>query len=111
MADRARREALYRPELGPYVDLLDLPDPGTDVVAAWLQQVDPGASIIVAGAGGPAGQTPGGPGGIVQSLFDALGTTVTLQAFPATEATAAGIRAIAHLPELMTAALTGIGAA
>ena len=110
MADRDRREALYRPELGPYVDLLDLPDAGTDVVAAWLQQVDPGASIIVGGAGGPAEQTPGGPGAIVQSLFDALGTTVTLQAFPATEATAAGIRAIAHVPELITGEIAGLDA-
>ena len=74
MADRDRREALYRPELGPYVDLLDLPDAGTDEIAAWLQQVDPGASIIVGSAGGST-DSPARPGDIVQSVLDALGTS------------------------------------
>jgi hypothetical protein len=73
MADRARREAVYRPELGPYVDLLDLPDAGTDAVAAWLQQVDPGASIIVSSAGGSTGQPSAVPGDMVQSVLDKLG--------------------------------------
>ena len=47
---------------------------------------------------------------MVQSVLDELGTTVTLQAWPATEATAAGIRALAHVPELITGEISSLDA-
>ena len=91
MADQARREELYRSELAPYVDLLDLPEAGTDAVVAWLQQVDPGASMVIGGSRAPAPQPAGDAERMAESVLGELGTANTLHAWPATSATAAGL--------------------
>ena len=108
MADRERREELYRPALAPYIDLLDLPEAGTDALAAWLQQIDPGASVVVGGSFAPASPRSADASGIVRSTLWQLGTINTLQAWPAGDSAAAGIRALAHVPDLMTGEISSL---
>jgi hypothetical protein len=103
MADRTRREEVYRPQLAPYVDLLDVPEGGTDALSTWLQLVDPGASVIV---GDSRGSSRPEPNQSVEAMIDSalsdLGSDVTMHAWPATGVTAGGLRALAHVPELLT---------
>ena len=87
MADRDRREALYRPELGAVCG----------PAGSSGRRHGCGSGVAPAGRsrrvdhrqrrGRIDGQRPAarGPGTIVQSVLDALGTTVTLQAWPATD--------------------------
>ena len=112
MADRDRREALYRPELGPVCRPAG--SPGRRHAMRWRRgssrSIPARRLSSAARAERRDRRRAGDPGDIVQSVLDELGTTVTLQAWPATDATAAGIRALAHVPELITGEISSLDA-
>jgi Outer membrane lipoprotein-sorting protein len=103
MIDRARREELYRAELAPYVDLLALPDGDTESVAAWLHEVDPGASIALTGV---RDSTQPAERAITDGALGDMGTDVTTHAWPATDGTPAALRALALVPDLLADEIT-----
>ena len=51
MIDVADREAVYTPDLAPYVDLLVLPEDAIDGGRPWLSRTDPAAGLIVSAGG------------------------------------------------------------
>ena len=109
MADRTRREEIYRPALAPYVDLLDLAGGDTSGVAAWLEQTDPGVAFV-AGPSVESARLPQGPSAdaMVERVLGELGSDVTMHAWPATDETAAGLRALAHVAELLTGEISSL---
>jgi len=100
MNDRGRREEIYRAELAPYVDML-VADAGADgAIRAWLHQVDPSASIVLAGsAPGDRSKDPGRR--IVDAVLDELGTDVMLHAWVASEVAPAALRALLPVSDLL----------
>jgi hypothetical protein len=109
MADRARREEIYRIQLAPYIDLLDLADGDTGGVSAWLEQIDPGVSIVA----GPSREstTPQRAeraDSTIERVLGELGSDVTMHAWPATDETAAALRALAHVGDLLTGEISSL---
>jgi hypothetical protein len=110
MADQTRREELYRPQLAPYVDLLDLPDGGSDKTIAWLQEVDPGAAVVVgpSSRGAARAQPADDVEAMIDSVLGELGSDVTMHAWQATDVTAAGLRALGHVSNLLTGEISSL---
>jgi len=98
MADRVRREEIYRAELAPYVDLLAVPDAGDKTISSWLHGVDPIASIVVADAAA-GGADPARR--VVDGMLRDLGTDVTMHAFPAADVTPEALRALGAMADLL----------
>ena len=105
MADRARREEIYRPALAPYVDLLDLAGGETGGVAAWLEQTDPGVAFVTGPSVGPVRRSTER---MIERVLGELGSDVTMHAWPATDETAAGLRALAHVADLLTGEISSL---
>jgi len=104
LVDSARREEIYRAELAPYVDLLDVPDARDPAIAAWLHRVDATASIIVSAPAVDAGADRARR--VVDNVLQDLGTDVTLHAFAAADLSAAAFRALGEVADLLTGDIT-----
>ena len=100
MTDAARRAAIYSRDLSPYINLLAVPDGDQDEAAAWLQQVDPLAELVLT----PAANRPGGGNpvrGLVDALVEDVGTQVTMRASRAADTTASTLVALAPLATIL----------
>ena len=104
MADSARRDAIYRAELAPYVDLLAVSDASDPTLGAWLHRIDPAASIIVAEP--PSATNTDHARRVVDNTLRDLGGDVTLHAWPAADVSAATFTALSQIADLMTGDIT-----
>jgi hypothetical protein len=106
MNDPARREAIYRAELAPYVDLLAVDDASDPALGAWLHRVDATASIVVSGA--RAAAAPDAARQLVDGVLRDLGTDVTLHAWPAADFSPTTVAALGQIADLLTGEITAL---
>jgi hypothetical protein len=96
--DQGRREEIYRADLAPYVDLVTTRDGGDAELSSWLHRIDSSASVIVAASAADGGDAVRR---VVDATLQDLGTDVALRAWPAIGSTAAALRSLLPLSDLL----------
>jgi hypothetical protein len=103
MNDLSRRSGLYTSAVAPYVDLLSIASSRTDGAAAWLDPIDPTASIVVTDASSS-----------VESVLDGvvadLGTRVVSRSWRSEAMTPAAARVLSTLAGLLSHEITEVQA-
>jgi hypothetical protein len=100
MNDRVRREAIYSPDVAPYVDLMTVAEEQAGDVDDWRAQVDSSARIALRNSTGKPEQEPARR--IVDHVLNDLGSNVALRAWRVDDAPAAALRLLTPLAALMT---------